>query len=80
MISSISSLKCEEFLFCEKFQKVPLTIFAWDFKKKNCNSKMVKIHHKQKSLGKFSQIFDHKMRYENANKIEHPSYIFWLPT
>jgi hypothetical protein len=34
-------------LFAKFFQKVPLTIFAWEFFK-NCNSKMVKICHKQK--------------------------------
>jgi hypothetical protein len=33
---------------------------------------MVKICHKQNHSGSLVK-FDHKMRYENANKIEHPS-------
>ncbi len=33
---------------------------------------MVKIHHKQNHLRSLAK-FDHKMRYENANKIKHPS-------
>jgi len=33
---------------------------------------MVKIRHKQNHLGSLVK-FDHKMRYENANKIKHPS-------
>jgi hypothetical protein len=55
VISYFFSLKCDYFFAKKFFQKVPLTIFAWELKK-ICNSKYGENLPQTKSLGKFSKI------------------------